>query len=137
MAIVQLIYLSRDPASPISDFWYFDPLSPHEIKGRSSSPSALKDLIKKEQWNVASNWMSGVAKASWPSDLVSTPETGIPMFLAIAIAWTENGPAVDANQPSYRYWVVQPDAGVVLAVSDLLVKARDEFMKCIASQEPF
>jgi hypothetical protein len=137
MAIVQLIYLSRDPASPISDFWYHDPTKPSEIIGRSPSPSALKELIKKNQWNLGSTWMSGVAKASWPSNLTSTAVAGIQIFLAIAIAWTENGPASDAYQPSYRYWVAQPDAGIVLVVSDLLAKARDDFTNCIASQAPF
>ncbi|MEP6906422.1 MAG: hypothetical protein ABI858_00340 [Pseudoxanthomonas sp.] len=139
MAIVQLIYISRDPDAPVSDFWYFDRNNPTPIKARSASLAALKEALRDPVWNAGSHWMDGIAKFSWPSENSFSPRpaaSASPIIVAFALSWILSGPAGASQQPDARYWIVQPDKGNILMMKDSLKKAGDALSEYVADQAP-
>lgn len=139
MAIVQLIYISRDPDAPVSDFWYFDSNNPTPIKARSASLTDLREALRDPAWNAGSNWMDSLSKFSWPSENLFSPrvaDAGSPIIVAVALSWKLSGPAEASRQPDARYWLVQPDKGKILMMKDSLKKASDALSEYVADQTP-
>lgn len=134
MAIVQLVYLSRDTSAVVTEFWYYNSTYPDDIKAGSESLAKLKETMREGHLNAGSNW---AATTPFPASASAQPDTGMPLRLAIAIGWTESGPTKTKSQPSHRYWIVQPGVGKILAVDNDLSNARDRYMNLIGAQVPF
>lgn len=140
MAIVQLIYLSRDLSSPATDFWFFDPLNPDVLKAWSPNLNALREAMRDPKWNAGSGWAAGIPTSSWPSEssFAEQPATmGLAIKVAFSLAWSESGQATASQQPLARYWLVHQSSGQILAIRDKLSGAAAKLSEYIADQTQF
>ena len=131
MSVVQLMHFSPVNGGKTSDFWLLDK---GKLLHRSSS---LKEILKRAGSSVQA---LPASKDDWPGAREwqgPQPIQGLPMSIAIAVLWGNEQIAENQNQFPLRFWVTQPDEGLVLSAHSTLTEAAQSFESLLRSQLPF
>ncbi len=134
MSIVQLIYFASVKDRSSSDFWLLE-------KGRLTHRSVSPRALLKQAGLTAFHSLPKTKVNEWPGHstkaLEVEPAAGLPVGIAMAIAWDGEEIAKNDAQLQYRFWVIQPDVGLILAACSTLTDAAKILEKMLRAQLPF
>ncbi|MBO9883552.1 hypothetical protein [Xanthomonas sp. D-109] len=140
MAIVQLVDLSLN-SERLSWFSYFKDVNT-PLAGMCSSISGtegLQSFVRENGLQSEKNWAASTPKSAWPtgSNLVRNWNPGVPVKIALVIAWGAAGVAESKFQPDENLWVLHPATGSVVSVSSSLEVLKEQVANFLRAQTIF